>query len=151
MFHKAIELRFLEGTALSVTFQDGSVRKYDMSMLFRKYPQLRALEDRSLFESGKLETYGIIWSDELDIDAETIYEDGEVIEVRKRFWHEASATAISEARMKAGLTQKELAKLTGIDQADISRIERGIANPSVETLERLASAMGMHLRISFEQ
>ena len=49
MFHKAIDLRLLEGTALEVTFQDGIVKRYDMSVLFSKYPQLKALEDRSLF------------------------------------------------------------------------------------------------------
>ena len=49
MFHKAIDLEFLNGTELAVRFQDGTVKKYDMSVLFRKYPQLKALEDRTLF------------------------------------------------------------------------------------------------------
>ena len=80
MFHKAIDLKFLDGTAMAVTFQDGMVKRYDMSALFSKYPQLRALEDRELFLSGKLMgAYGIYWNDELDIEAETVYEDGETI------------------------------------------------------------------------
>ena len=54
MFHKAIDLKFLDGTALAVTFQDGKVKRYDMRCLFSKYPQLKALEDRELFLSGKL-------------------------------------------------------------------------------------------------
>ena len=77
MFHKAIELRFLEGTALEVLFQTGEIKRYDMRVLFPKYPQLAALEDRDLFLSGKLMgSYGIIWNDNLDIETETIYEDG---------------------------------------------------------------------------
>ncbi len=77
MFHKAIDLTFGEGTVLEVTFQDGIVKKYDISTLFFKYPQLEALKDRKLFLSGRLiGFYGIMWNDELDIETETIYEDG---------------------------------------------------------------------------
>ena len=54
MFHKAIDLKLLEGTSLEVSFQDGVVKRYDMSVLFSKYPQLKQLEDRSLFLSGKM-------------------------------------------------------------------------------------------------
>ena len=48
MFHKAIDLKFLDGTALAVTFQDGKVKLYDMRCLFSKYPQLKALEEHGL-------------------------------------------------------------------------------------------------------
>ena len=48
------------------------------------------------------------------------------------------------------MTQKELAEKTGIYQADISKIERGLANPSVSTLKRLAEGLNMNLVISFE-
>lgn len=69
----AVDLRFLSGTSLAVTFQDGKVKQYDMACLFEKYPQLKALEDRALFLSGKLMgAYGIYWNDDLDIDVETI-------------------------------------------------------------------------------
>ena len=54
MFHKSIDVKFLEGTSLEVTFQNGIIKKYDMSLLFEKYPQLKALENRDLFLSGKL-------------------------------------------------------------------------------------------------
>ena len=54
-----------------------------------------------------------------------------------------------EGREKNHLSQKELADLTGITQADISRIENGNANPSLQTLKRLASGMGMRIRLEF--
>lgn len=47
------------------------------------------------------------------------------------------------------LTQKELAKRTGLQQADISRLENGARNPSLKILKRLADGMGMELKISF--
>ena len=149
MFHKAIDLKFLEGTALEVTFQDGIVKHYDMSMLFSKYPRLRALEDRSLFLSGKLMgAYGIMWNDDLDIEVETIYEDGDTVHKDIITFNQISANAVLSARASAGISQKKLAALTGIDQSDISKIERGAANPSVATLDRIAKALGGKLSIA---
>ena len=58
--------------------------------------------------------------------------------------------AIIDGREKQHLTQKELAELTGIAQADISRLENGTANPSLKTLKRLAAGMGTTLKIEFE-
>ena len=151
VFHKAEELRFLEGTALEVRFQDGIVKRYDMSVLFDKYPQLKQLNDRALFLSGKLMgAYGIIWNDELDIETETIYQDGWTVAVEELNIHNEAAQAVLSARAAAGLTQKQLAALSGMDQSDISKIERGTANPSVETLKRIAQALGGQLLISIE-
>lgn len=149
MFHKAVEMKFLEGTAMEVLFQDGKVKRYDMAALFDKYPRLTALRDRSLFLSGKLMgAYGILWNDELDIETETIYEDGITVRQEKPFFHASAASAVAAARAKRGLTQKQLAEKTDIDQSDISKIERGVANPSVATLERIAAALGGQLSIS---
>lgn len=57
--------------------------------------------------------------------------------------------AMLEGRDKLNLTQKDLAKLSGITQADISRLENGNANPSIRTLKKLATAMNMVLDIRF--
>lgn len=56
---------------------------------------------------------------------------------------------IVEARTSQNLTQKELAERTGINQADISKLENGTRNPSVNLLKRLADGMGMVLKIEF--
>lgn len=149
MFHKAINLELKTGTSLELTFQNGEVKAYDMSVLFEKYPQLEALKDRELFLQGKLMgAYGIIWNDDLDIEAETIFEDGVTVRKNPVSANAVVATALLAARAEAGLSQSELAAQTGIDQSDISKIERGVANPSISTLGRLASAMGKELRIS---
>ena len=52
-------------------------------------------------------------------------------------------------RKEKNLTQKQLSELTGINQADISKIEKGNANPSVRTLQRLAAGMDMNVKIEF--
>ena len=111
-------MRFLENTAFEVAFDDGKVVRYDMACLFEKYSQLKALEDRELFLSGKLMgAYGIIWNDDLDIDMETVYEDG--VFVRNELSaNKVLAQAVASARAQTGLTQKQVAALAGIDQSD---------------------------------
>lgn len=57
--------------------------------------------------------------------------------------------AMIDARKEKGMTQKELAEATGISQADISRLEHGTGNPSIKTLQRVAQALQMALKIEF--
>ena len=57
--------------------------------------------------------------------------------------------AMIDARIEQNLTQKELAARTGIDQADISKLENGTRNPSLKLLKKLASGLGMQLKIEF--
>lgn len=57
--------------------------------------------------------------------------------------------AIVDARISQNLTQKELAARTGINQADISKLENGTRNPSLKLLKRLADGMDMVLKIEF--
>ena len=56
------------------------------------------------------------------------------------------ASQVIALRESGGLTQADLAERTGIDQADISRIERGSANPTERTLSRIGDALGAELR-----
>jgi len=60
------------------------------------------------------------------------------------------AEAIIRARAAAGLTQEQLAQRMSTTQAVIARLESGRVKPSTRTLERLAAATGMRLRITFE-
>lgn len=55
--------------------------------------------------------------------------------------------AMIDARKQKNLTQEELSKRTGITQADISRIENGTRNPSLEMVKRLARGLGMRLKL----
>ena len=49
---------------------------------------------------------------------------------------------LREARADAGLTQKALADLVGVEQPHIARWERGAQLPRVDGAVRLASALG---------
>jgi ribosome-binding protein aMBF1 (putative translation factor) len=62
----------------------------------------------------------------------------------------ALATALIEARGKAGLTQEEVAKRMGTTQSVVARLEGGRSHPSTTTLAKFAKATGTRLKVSFE-
>ena len=53
-------------------------------------------------------------------------------------------------RLERGWSQSELAQRAGTKQANISRIESGLSNPSVKVLQKLATAFGTQVVIHFE-
>jgi ribosome-binding protein aMBF1 (putative translation factor) len=58
--------------------------------------------------------------------------------------------SLIEARMRAGLSQTQLARRMKTSQSYVARIESGQVKPSTAALERLAKATGLQLRITFE-
>jgi transcriptional regulator with XRE-family HTH domain len=56
-----------------------------------------------------------------------------------------SGDLLHEARLRAGLTQAELAERAGTARSQISRYERGDVLPSLETLRRVIRACGFEL------
>ncbi len=56
-----------------------------------------------------------------------------------------SGDLLREARLRAALTQAELAGRAGIARSQVSRYERGDVLPSLETLRRLIRACGLEL------
>ncbi len=57
------------------------------------------------------------------------------------------ANQILDLRMKRGYSQKKLAELAGTKQANISRLESGLANPTLNLLERIAAALEVECEI----
>jgi transcriptional regulator with XRE-family HTH domain len=57
---------------------------------------------------------------------------------------------VARARMRAGLSQAQLAKRMKTTQSTIARLESGRGKPSTRTLSRFAKATGHRLKISFE-
>ena len=57
--------------------------------------------------------------------------------------------ALIQARIDAGMSQRDLSRATGVPQKTISLIETGDTNPTVRTLDKLAEVMGKTLTISF--
>ena len=126
---KAIKLILKEKTTFDLFFYDGTVKRYDILSLSDKFPQLNKLKDRKLFLKGHLLGWGgIVWNDDLDVSSETVYDEG------KDVTNEYDDTdilnivigyQIKEKRLQKEMSQEELAKKAGIDQSDLSKIERG--------------------------
>ena len=149
---KAIKLVLKEGTTFDLYFYDGIVKRYDILSLADKFPQLNELKDRSLFLQGKLLGWGgVIWNDELDVSSETVFDEGK--DVSKEY-DDIDAVVIGykikERRIELNLSQEELAHKAGIDQSDLSKIEKGNANPSIKMLSRIASGLNTKASINFK-
>lgn len=66
-----------------------------------------------------------------------------------RAFHGAQAMGqtLCEARAQRGYTQQQLSERSGVTQADISRIERGLLCPTTATMMRLAEALDADIRL----
>lgn len=62
----------------------------------------------------------------------------------------ALAAAVAKARIRAGMSQAELARRMKTTQSTVARLESGRGRPSTRTLDRFAKATGHRLKISFE-
>lgn len=60
------------------------------------------------------------------------------MEIKKRF-----GLAVKQHRKRLNVSQEELAMRIGADQAYVSRIEAGHMNVTLETVEQIASALGV--------
>lgn len=58
---------------------------------------------------------------------------------------------IKKHRLAAKISQEELAARMDVDQAYISRLEAGDKNPTLDTLQQVAMALGMELKIIFDK
>ena len=83
------------------------------------------------------------------IDYAAVAFDGQLSEPESpaREWCAVIGPEIASRRRALGLTQQQLAEKTGIDQAAISRIESGRANPTLNTLDALVEGVGAYLLV----
>lgn len=53
------------------------------------------------------------------------------------------ANSLKALRQARGLSQENLSSIAGLDRTYISMLERGKRKPSLETIEKIATALGM--------
>jgi HTH-type transcriptional regulator / antitoxin HipB len=58
---------------------------------------------------------------------------------------------LKQLRIKQQLTQQQLADLVGMDKTQISKIENGTRNLTIETITRIANALGAKVNFSIQQ
>ena len=59
------------------------------------------------------------------------------------------AEQVRELREADGMSQSELARRIGSTQPAVARVEAGGVAPTIETLERIAAALGLELAVRF--
>ena len=75
------------------------------------------------------------------------YEDGNVPD-SSLLLRSAVAREIRDSRKTSRLTQQELAELSGTQKSNISRLESGTYNPTLDFLSKVASSMGRKVSIN---
>ena len=148
--HYAKSVKFLDNTSLEVSFQDGKIVRYKIKDALNIYPPLeKLLHNQDLFLSGKLVSgYGIIWNEDLDLNENIIYTDGELVGFMEPSTAEKLGLLIQSLREKHNISQTQLAKISKIDQSDISRLEKGEGNPTLLKLEKIFKALDYELSFS---
>lgn len=127
------------------------VKEFDVRTLFDEYPEYRVLEvDNQLWASAELlpQGSGIYFNDDLDLTAEEIWENGIITDKMKTIARYQIAQQISAARESLNKTQKQLSLKTGISQCDISRIEGGVANPTIDTLAKICAILDLEIKLA---
>ena len=77
-------------------------------------------------------------------------ESGENDMENGRIPRESLVKQIREARKEQGMTQQELAELAGTKKSNISRLESGRYNPSLDFLIKIADGLGKQIRITIQ-
>ena len=56
-------------------------------------------------------------------------------------------STISTRRKTLGISQNDLAEMSGVSLATIKNIERGAGNPSFQTVEKILSVLGLEIQV----
>ena len=135
----ALWVEFGDGLSGSLTFQQLGVAALSESFI---------LDSVTVGESGAAieiqQRSGEVF--EIDVRAVRAMLDSrvhQVVDDRAHSTQQRVGAQIRRARLAAGLSQMQLHHLTGIDQALISKLERGLHEPRVDTIQRIANAFGV--------
>jgi transcriptional regulator with XRE-family HTH domain len=83
-----------------------------------------------------------------DIEQEAKDEGPQAIRELEQFREEFSlASQLIESRREGKLSQRDLAKLSGVPQSEISRIETGTSNPTYATITALLRPLGKRIQL----
>ena len=152
MDHKIYKVEFNKDATMDTVFFDGSRKRYKLEDLYESFPEFKLLGDEALRNGGRVDNMRthIKWDYNISLDGDVIWSDGILVEmVDIDDPHIRLAQLVLTMRDKIGLTQKELGQKAGMTQADVSRIERGEGNPSLDTITRLAATLGCRYENDF--
>jgi len=153
IMHRIYRIELTEDMKLRTLFFNGEIRELEIEI----WDEATSIEERvnryaQLIESIRLnEGRTKVSLGERIFSSEEIYDQGTLVGLE--YIDDVNiqvATKLQSIRESKNLTQSDLHDITGIYQAEISKIERGIGNPSISTLVRLADSMDRRITIDFE-
>lgn len=107
-----------------------------MNKLFEDIWEGRLGDMNDLYDRNDLDDESIEDSDSMNHDVPTNMED-------------VIAKAIKSARKESGLNQYYFAKQLDFSVSELSKLERGIANPKIRTIQSIADKIGLNVKIEF--
>lgn len=111
--------------------------------LLKDYAQAETTEEKQAAHEGIME---LLDSHPVKVGHMLLASDGSEKPDALKDWIRWVGDKIRQYRKAAKLTQTELEDRSGLPQSHISRIENGKLSPSRETLTKIASALGVHLK-----
>lgn len=143
MHNRISKVELVGDYSIRCSFYSGDVREYDVSV-FEDCPKKE-------FDKVKIANNGecLKWGQEFELLAEEIWKDSVIVESNYPEPKYQFAILLSYYRELNKMTQKDMEEKTGISQSDISRYERGEANPSLDTLNRIADSVGRKVYVDF--
>lgn len=164
---RILKIKSVEGFKITCVFNNGETRLVDFEELFPKWrvsktdPEHKLL-DKNEFKKVGLRNQTLSWKNiqiELptldgdksiypyELSPDILYKESKpVLEKRRRFRFGAE---IRKTRIKKGLSQQELAELSGTSKTYISRIENDLIEPEFSTLYKIVE-IGLGKRIKVE-
>lgn len=147
MFHKIKAVSALPDWRLSVQFAEGVTKIYDVKPLFAKWAPFGALEaDPALFSGVEVDAggYGVVWSDELDLSCDELFENGETVKTPfdglMAFTDATALWGLNESTLRKAVSYGKL--VNGVDackygkqwvvSAEAMRREYGLPKPERE-------------------
>lgn len=151
LLKKAIYVWFKENVAVDVLFDDGLVKRFNMLKIANNSPVIEKLKDYQLFKKGKLTPVALTWTTDIDIETRVIYALGDdVTNEYDNVWNLVVGFKIKQKRIKKRISQEQLAELSGIDQATLSKIEKGQMNISIKTIARITNALNAKIKFDIK-
>ena len=148
---------------LLLTFDNGEQRILDLSAKIAEAECFAPLRDWAVFSRASLDkAHNLYWDIDPNIDSDEVWENRitycpDCCYVRSTpvadnhdegNFFTLLITVLKEQRKKKGITQRDLARLTGIRQPSIAKIESGKIAPNIDTINKLLRPLGRKLTIT---
>lgn len=156
-----VEVIAIEPFSIIAKWSDGRIRRNDYGQKIQEWKESKNVVYQKLaiwqnfmnitIRNGVLSWPGVRvefnlgnvhLSEPFEMDPGVMMRDSEVVST---YLDEDIGLTLSKARKAANLTQEDLARRIGSTKQYISKVERGVVSPQVDTLQRIMAAMGRRI------